>query len=50
LTLLPPAAGTGSVAGNEIRGTVDGVLQFAGSGFEVWTCNATDHTFALVRH
>jgi hypothetical protein len=42
-------AGTGSIAGNEIRGTVDGVLQFAGSGFDTWTCNATDHKFAFVR-
>jgi len=42
-------SGTGSLAENEITGTVKGVLQFAGPAFETWTCSATDHKFAFVR-
>jgi hypothetical protein len=42
-------SGTGSVAAAGLAGTVNGILQFSGSGFDTSTCNATDHKFAFAR-
>jgi len=41
--------GSGTVAGGNISGTVNGIVEFAGRDFAAVTCNATDHKFAFTK-
>jgi len=41
--------GSGSVAGANIAGTVNGIVEFAGRNFAAVTCNATDHKFTFTK-